>query len=95
MMVEIFVNGHPIKACFDTGCGTEGLVIHPSMQGPLGVTSRGYRRGVADRVEVGHMIKMGLPVDYANGLSHPLIGPKVFNRGYTVDQQAKRIRFDY
>ncbi len=95
MMVEIFVNGHPIKACFDTGCGTEGLVIHPRMQGPLGVTSRGYGRGVADRVEVGHMIKMGLPVDYANGLSHPLIGPKVFNRGYTVDQQAKRIRFDY
>lgn len=95
MMVEIFVNGHPIKACFDTGCGTEGLVIHPSMQGPLGVTSRGYGRGVAERVEVGHMIKMSLPVDYANGLSHPLIGPKVFNRGYTVDQQAKRIRFDY
>ncbi|MBP6747230.1 tetratricopeptide repeat protein [bacterium] len=95
MMVEILVNGHPIKACFDTGCGTEGLVIHPSMQGPLGVTSRGYGRGMADRVEVGHMIKIGLPVDYANGLSHPLIGPKVFNRGYTVDQQAKRIRFDY
>ncbi len=95
MMVDILVNGHPIKACFDTGCGADGLVIHPSMRGYLDVTSRGYGSGMADRVEVGHMIKIGLPVDYANGLSHPLIGPKVFNRGYTVDQQAKRIRFDY
>lgn len=95
MMVEILVNGHPIKACFDTGCGAEGLVIHPSMNRYLAVTSQGYGRGMADRVEVGHMIKIGLPVDYASGLSHPLIGPKVFNRGYTVDQQAKRIRFDY
>ncbi len=95
MLVEIVVNGHPIKACFDTGCAAEGLVIHPSMSSSLGLTFHPRGRGQAERVEVGHMTKMSMPVDYANGLSHPLIGPKVFDRGYTVDQQAKRIRFDY
>lgn len=96
MLVDILVNGHPIKACFDTGCAAEGLVIHPRMMSQLGITVRSNHRGpVADRVEVGHIIKMGMEVDFANGLTHPLIGPKVFDRGYTVDQQAKRIRFDY
>jgi predicted aspartyl protease len=95
MLVDITVNGHPIKACFDTGCAREGLVIHPSMHNSLGISGYGRGIGVADRVEVGHMTKMSVQVTYENGLSHPLIGPKVFNRGYTVDQQAKRIRFDY
>lgn len=96
MLVDILVNGHPIKACFDTGCAAEGLVIHPRMMSQLGITGRSNHRGpVADRVEVGHIIKLGMEVDFANGLTHPLIGPKVFDRGYTVDQQAKRIRFDY
>jgi hypothetical protein len=95
MLVDITVNGHPIKACFDTGCARPGLVIHPSMHEQLGITSHNRFYGVAERMEVGHMTKMSVPVSYENGLSHPLIGPKVFDRGYTVDQQAKRIRFDY
>lgn len=95
MLVDITVNGHPIKAVFDTGCARDGLVIHPSMHNELGITSQGRGFGMAERMEVGHMIKMSVQVTYENGLSHPLIGPKVFNRGYTVDQQAKRIRFDY
>ena len=95
MLVNITVNGHPIKARFDTGCGAEGLVIHPSMNQYLEIKRAGRNLGVADRIEVGHITKMAVQVLYEVGLSYPLIGPKVFNRGYTVDPQAKVIRFDY
>lgn len=95
LLVDITVNGHPAKARFDTGCGADGLVIHPSMNRALGITRVNPRFGVADRLEVGHITKMGVQVVYENGLDYPLIGPKVFDRGYTVDQQAKLIHFDY
>lgn len=91
MLVNIEVNGHPAKACFDTGCAPDGIVCHPSMNDSLGIREN----AMADRVVIGHMILSNVRVFYARGIDHILIGPKIFNRPYTVDQQAQRIRFDY
>jgi hypothetical protein len=90
MLVNIAVNNKPIKACFDTGCAPDGIVMNHAMAQDFGV-----RNNMLERLEVGPVIRMHVRVYYADGVRHPLIGPKIFNRPYTVDQELKQIRFDY
>lgn len=92
MLVDIQVNGVTTKACFDTGCAMPGLVCHPSMATKFALTHGGR---LAERVIVGHIIRLDVPVNYVMGIDTPLIGPAIFNRPYTVDQASRRIRFDY
>lgn len=95
MLVDIDVNGYKSKAIFDTGCAADGLVAHPSFYLAAGVKGMPFGRGTAERVTIGHMIKTYVPVYPGNGLRYPLIGPRLFDRPFTVDQQEKLIRFDY
>ena len=107
MLIDIEVNGHRTKACFDTGCAVDGLVCPPTSFTPFGLTrqrstvrdSQGNTReaevAMAERLVVGPITKTYVKAYAAAGLTFPLIGPKIFDRPYTVDQNAQCIRFDY
>lgn len=90
MYVQALVNRRPTRVQFDTGCAPDGIVINPSMRGLFDV-----RDNRIERLEFGPVIRMGVPVYYASGISVPLIGPKIFNRPYTVDPSKRLIKFDY
>lgn len=96
MMVDMEVNGHKVKACFDTGCAVDGIVIPPQFYKPLGIKlGGGGRQQVADKVVVGPIQKRYVRVHFAAALHFLLIGPKIFDRPYTVDQKESCIVFDY
>lgn len=105
MLINAEINGQQVKVCFDTGCGADGIVCHPADFGKLGlsVLGPGYAEGakagrnwsIADRIVVGPITKMHVNVYPAEGLLYPLIGPKIFDRPYTVDQKTQLIKFDY
>lgn len=95
MLVEIEMNGQKTKAMFDTGCAAEGVVCKPSDVARYSMKHAGFMTNRLDRLVVGPMIKMDVRVDFAGGLIHPLIGPKVFDRPFKVDQQLQIIKFDY
>lgn len=97
MLVQIEVNGHKTAACFDTGCAVDGIAMPPHLYSELGIKPKitMYSSGVAERVVVGPIHKSYVKIYPAAGLSFLLIGPKIFDRPYTVDQKAKCIRFDY
>lgn len=92
MLVDIEVNGVKAKACFDTGCAVDGLVLPPAWFGPLKID---YHKAQAERLVVGHISKRYVKCYPANGLPVILIGPKIFDRGYKVDQKEQCIKFDY
>jgi predicted aspartyl protease len=105
MLVEIEVNGKTIKAIFDTGCAANGLV-YPSSEFenlglkiknpfPLAGVTPGPDRAFANKVAIGPVTKFEVRAYPAEGLIYTLIGPKLFDRPYSVDQVAKIIRFDY
>ncbi|MBS2005694.1 MAG: hypothetical protein JST01_01555 [Cyanobacteria bacterium SZAS TMP-1] len=95
MLIDIEINGYKTKATFDTGCAPDGIVCHPSMVDRAGLHHANPSGNRADRVVIGSIIKMDVPVYYANGLRYPLVGPKIFARPFTVDQAERVIRFDY
>ena|GEM_PF-1210386 len=95
MLIDIEINGYKTKAIFDTGCAPDGVVCHPSLVDLAHLTHATRMGNRADRVVVGSIIKMDVPVYYANGLQYPLVGPKFFARPFTVDQVEKCIRFDW
>jgi tetratricopeptide (TPR) repeat protein len=95
MLIDITVNGVPTKATFDTGCAPDGIVCHPNFAAQAHMDHPTYIGNRANRLVIGSIIRMDVPVYYANGLGYPLVGPKIFNRPYTVDPVNKLIRFDY
>ncbi len=105
MLIQIDVNGKTVKAIFDTGCAADGIVYHPSEFKNLGLqvknpfpqegVSQGPDRIIAEKIVIGPITKMQVRAYPAAGLSYPLIGPKMFDRPYTVDQKDQLIRFDY
>jgi hypothetical protein len=92
MLIDIVVNGIPVKAIFDTGCAPDGIVCHPDFAEKVRMQPMSRR---ADRIQIGSIIRMDVPVYYAGGLQYPLVGPKIFNRPYTIDPVNKLIKFDY
>jgi hypothetical protein len=95
MLIDVEINGYKTKATFDTGCAPDGIVCHPSLIALAHLQHPTRMGNIADRLVIGSIIKMDVPVYYASGLRYPLIGPKVFNRPFTVDQAEQCIRFDY
>jgi hypothetical protein len=95
MLIDIEINGYKTKATFDTGCAPDGIVCHPSLIALANLRHPNRMGNTADRVVIGSIIKMDVPVYYAAGLRYPLVGPKIFNRPFTVDQAEQCIRFDY
>jgi len=95
MLIDIEINGFKTKAIFDTGCAPEGMVCHPALAEKAHLRFPTMSGNRADRVVVGSIIKMDVPVYYAGGLQYPLLGPKFFGRPFTVDQTDKCIRFDW
>lgn len=95
MIVELLVNGKPIRTTFDTGCAPDGLVMPMWMVESLGIqhNSDGY---YAERAEIGPIIRKYARVHFANGLDCLLIGPKFFgDRPYIVDPTNSVIKFQY
>lgn len=95
MIVELMVNGKPIRTTFDTGCAPDGLVMPMWMIPQLGIqhNSDGF---FAERAEIGPIIRKYAKIHFANGLDCLLIGPKFFgDRPYTVDPVNSVIKFQY
>jgi predicted aspartyl protease len=95
MLVDIEINGYRTKAIFDTGCATDGVVCQPALLEKASISYSDEKGYLASRLVVGPIIKMDVPVQVASSLPFPLIGPKVFDRPYVVDQIEKKIKFDY
>lgn len=95
MLVNIEVNGHTTKACFDTGCGPDGIVLPPSMAGALGIQENSSG-AYAENVTVGPITRKYVKAYPAGNLRFLLIGPKFFgDRRYTVDSVNNLIKFQY
>lgn len=90
MYLNSEINGKPVRVCFDTGCAPDGIVINPRFAKDFDV-----RNDMLERFELGPMNLRSVRVHYASGIVEPLIGPKIFNRPYTVDPVNKMIKFDY
>lgn len=95
MMVDMEVNDHKVKACFDTGCAIDGIVMPPQFYKLLEIKVDGEKKNIADKVVVGPIHKKYVKVSFAPTLQFLLIGPKIFDRPYTVDQKESCIVFDY
>ena len=95
MLVDMEVNDHKVKACFDTGCAVDGIVMPPQFYKLLEIKVDGEKKNIADKVVVGPIHKKYVKVSFAPTLQFLLIGPKIFDRPYTVDQKESCIVFDY
>lgn len=95
MLIDIEINGHPVKAVFDTGCCVPGVVLGPALARNLDL--RFHSDGTTiDRLIVGPIVKAGVKATFAPGLSTALIGPPLFgDHRYQVDQAEHCIKFAY
>lgn len=95
LLVDIDVNGHTTKACFDTGCGPDGIVLPPALVSTLGIQENSSG-AFAETVTVGPITRKYVKAYRGGNLHFILIGPKFFgDRRYTVDSVNKLIKFQY
>lgn len=95
MLVDLKINGKPIKAVFDTGCAPDGIILPYTMLKTLGIqkSSTGFS---AELAEIGPITRRFAKVYPNFGSGVVLVGPNFFgDRRYTVDTVNNLIKFQY
>ena len=79
MLIDILVNGVPVKAIFDTGCAPDGIVCHPSFAGVAHMQPMSRH---AERIQIGLYYSHGrtrilrrriaIPASRAQNLQSPI-----------------------